>query len=61
MDRKFEPVMPGRQMPQPIDVAAERADVDLQAPCELGAGPLALRLEQRQERQEPGRRGKHAP
>ena len=44
---------------QAVDVAADGARADLQAVGEVGAGPLAARLQQRQEMEEAGGRLEH--
>ena len=43
------------ERPQAIDVAAEGADGDLEAVGQLGTGPVAAPLEERQEAQGPRR------
>ena len=44
---------------QPVDVAADRPRPDLEAVGEVGAGPLATALQQRQEVEQAGRRLEH--
>ena len=48
------------EVAQALDVAADRSAGDLEAPGELGAGPIAPRLEQREQVEEPARGLVHA-
>nr|BFE76099.1 hypothetical protein GCM10020092_094000 [Actinoplanes digitatis] len=47
------------QLPQPVDVAAERARADLEPLGQLGAGPVAVGLQEREQPQHPSTRVRH--
>ena len=47
------------ELTQPLDVAPDCAAGDLEAVGELGAGPVAARLEQREQLEKSARRGGH--
>ena len=49
------------ELPEPVDVAAQRSGADLELRGELLARPELVRLQQREQAQGPSRRIRHSP